>query len=204
MDKYRELLEKYLPGAAVNQVLEWLTQTNVQLNITKSRTTKLGDYRPPFRVKYHKISVNHDLNKYQFLLTLVHELAHLKTFEQYKNRVKPHGVEWKTNFRDLMNPFLNDAVFPADLLIPVKQYLVNPSSSTSNTSLLKEFRKYDGPRDYLTLEEIPAHSMFRIHNGVVFKKIEKLRKRYKCLRIDNNRMYLVSPLVKVVPLEKHG
>jgi len=198
MKTYREILEKYLPVAAVPKIMEWLSNSNVQLNISKRRSTKLGDYRPPHRVSYHKISVNHDLNKYQFLLTLVHELAHLKTFEKFKNRIRPHGKEWKSDFKDLMVPFLNDTVFPSDLLIPIKKYMDNPSSSTSNSALLNEFRKYDGPKDYLTLDELPMHSFFRIHNGVVFKKIEKLRKRYKCIRTDNNRIYLVSSMAKVV------
>ena len=201
MKKYKEILEKYIPAASVAQIMEWLTSSNVQLNISKSRSTKLGDYRSPYQASYHKISVNHDLNKYQFLLTLVHELAHLKTFEKYKHRVKPHGNEWKICFKDLMQPFLNTDVFPSDLLIPVSNYMENPSSSTSNSILLNEFRRYDGPKDYLTLDELPMESLFRIHNGVVFKKIEKLRKRYKCIRMDNKRFYLVSPLTKVVPLE---
>ena len=189
-----------MPGAAVPLILEWLTGSNVQLHITRSRTTKLGDYRSPYGVKYHKISVNHDLNKYQFLLTLVHELAHLKTFEAFKNRVKPHGKEWKANFQDLMQPFLNEDVFPDDLLPVVRKYMANPSSTTSNSALLEGMRKYDGPKDYFTLDELPMDSLFRIHNGVVFKKVEKLRKRYKCLRLDNKRIYLVSPLMKVVPV----
>ncbi len=200
MKNYREILERYLPAAAVPLILEWLTHSNVQLNITRSRTTKLGDYRSPYGVKYHKISVNHDLNKYQFLLTVVHELAHLKTFEQYRNRVRPHGKEWKSKFRELMQPFLTKEVFPADLLIHVTKYLQNPSSSTSNTSLLREMRRYDKAGDYFTLEDLPMDSLFRIHNGVVFKKVEKLRKRYKCIRLDNKRVYVVSPLMKVVPV----
>ena len=123
MKKYRDILEKYLPEASVPLILEWLSGSNVQLNISRSRTSKLGDYRSPHGVKYHKISVNHDLNKYQFLLTLVHELAHLKTYESHKHRAKPHGKEWKDNFRALMQPFLDESVFPADLLAPVRKYL---------------------------------------------------------------------------------
>jgi hypothetical protein len=204
MEKYRTILEKYLPGPAVPRILQRLSASNVQLNITRSRTTKLGDYRSPHKVNYHKISINHDLNKYQFLLTLVHELAHLETFEKYKNRVRPHGKEWKASFRELMEPFLNESVFPPELLAPVRNYLENPSSSTSNTALLTEMRKHDGPKDYHTLEELPMDSLFRIHNGVVFKKVEKLRKRYKCLRMDNRRIYVVSPLMKVVPVDQQN
>ena len=201
MKNYRAILEKYLPAASVPLILEWLSGSNVQLHITRSRTSKLGDYRSPYGVTYHKISVNHDLNRYQFLLTLVHELAHLRTFEEYKHRVRPHGKEWKAKFRELMQPFLDETVFPADLLGPVRNYLKNPSSSSSNTGLLTAMRRYDGARDYLTLEDIPMESLFRIHNGVVFKKLEKLRKRYKCIRMDNRRVYVVSPMMKVVPVE---
>lgn len=201
MKKYKEVLEKYLPEAAVPQILEWLENSNVQLNITRSRSTKLGDYRSPHKVSYHKISINHDLNKYHFLITLVHEIAHLKTWIKNKNRVKPHGQEWKHYFIELMQPFLNEEVFPKDLLDPVTNYFKNPSSSTSNTNLLNELRRYDGPKDYLTLDDLPDDVMFRIHNGVVFKKIEKLRKRYKCIRLDNRRIYLVSGMAKVVPVK---
>jgi len=198
MKKYKEVLEKYLPEAAVPQILEWLENSNVQLNITRSRSTKLGDYRSPHKVSYHKISINHDLNKYHFLITLVHEIAHLKTWIKNKNRVKPHGPEWKNNFIELMQPFLNNMVFPEDLLGPVASYFKNPTSSTSNTRLLAELRRYDGPKDYLTLNDLPNNATFRIHNGIVFKKIEKLRTRHKCIRLDNRRIYLVSGMAKVV------
>lgn len=202
MTKYNEILSKYLPEAAVGEVLNWIENSNVQLNISRRRTTKLGDYRAPVKVRYHKISVNHDLNKYHFLLTFVHEFAHLRTWEKYRDTVKPHGNEWKQCFRQLMEPFLNDAVFPAVLLPVLKQYLKNPSSSTSNGSLLKYLRKYDQHNNYLTLEDIPNRSVFVIHNGFTFQKLEKLRKRYKCKRLDNNRIYLVSPLMKVDLLKR--
>jgi hypothetical protein len=202
MSRYRQILNQYIPEAAIDLILNWLENSNVQLSITRSRNSKLGDYRPPIRNKYHKISVNHDLNKYQFLLTLVHEFAHLQVWEKYKNRVKPHGIEWKTMFRDLMKPFLAKEVFPEDLLKSINTYLKNPSSSTSNTELLSAMRKYDSDKgDYLILEDLPDEAVFRIDNGFVFRKGEKLRKRFKCLRLDNKRMYLVSPMVKVVPVE---
>lgn len=201
MSSYKEILLEYIPESSVNEILNWMETSNVQLNIKRSRNSKLGDYRPPQKVKYHKISVNHDLNKYQFLLTLVHEFAHLKNWEQFGNKVKPHGIEWKNSFRRMMEPFLNSTVFPEDLLKAISKYLKNPSSSTSNTELLVVMRKYDDHQDFLTLEDLPHDAVFKIDNGFIFKKVEKLRKRYKCLRLDNKRMYLVSPMVKVVPIE---
>ena len=201
MNTYKDILLKYIPEKAVDEILNWMKTSNVQLNIKRSRNSKLGDYRPPQKVNYHKISVNHDLNKHQFLLTLVHEFAHLKNWEQYGNKVKPHGIEWKNSFRLMMKPFLKTTVFPEDLLFAIIKYLRNPSSSTSNTELLIVMRKYDDSQDFLTLEDLPQDAVFKIDNGFIFKKVEKLRKRYKCLRLDNKRMYLVSPMVKVVPIE---
>ena len=112
MKTYKEVLLDYIPEESVLPVLDFLNTSNVQLKITKSRSTKLGDYRPPIRSKFHKISVNHDLNKYNFLITLIHEFAHLNTWEEHKRKVKPHGKEWKQKFRELMDPYINESIFP--------------------------------------------------------------------------------------------
>jgi SprT protein len=200
MKTYRELLADYIPEKAITLALKWLEKSNVQLRITKSRSSKLGDYRPPLLKKFHRISVNHDLNKFHFLITLVHEFAHLQNWEEFQRNVKPHGIEWKKAFRELMQPFLEDDIFPSDLKPIVVHYLKNPNSSSMNTGLVKKLREYDKPLDYLTLEELPFKSCFSIYNGIVFEKLEKLKKRFKCRRIDNNRIYLVSPIIKVVPV----
>jgi len=202
MKTHKDILADYLPELSVPIVFDWVKGNNVQLKIAKNRSTKLGDYRPPQgRYGFHRISVNHDLNKYNFLLTFVHEFAHLKNWEQHKRNVNPHGKEWKTKFRELMQNFMNEDIFPKDILDVLITFLKNPSSSTVNISLTKKLREYDSARDYLTLEELPDEALFKIHNGFVFKKLEKLRKRYKCKRLDNNRIYLVSPIAEVVQVE---
>jgi hypothetical protein len=160
----------------------------------------LGDYRPPIKHKYHRISVNHDLNKYQFLITLIHEFAHLKTWDQYQRKVKPHGVEWKNKFSEMLSPFMNENIFPADVLKVLQKFQKNPGSTVADAELTKKLRGYDDGESVFTLEDIPDQGIFKIHNGLVFKKIEKLRKRYKCKRMDNNRIYLINALMEVVPV----
>ena len=96
---------------------------------------------------------------------------------------------------------MSEDIFPKDILDVLIVFLKNPSSSSVNICLTKKLREYDSARDYLTLEELPDEALFKIHNGFVFKKLEKLRKRYKCKRMDNNRIYLVSPIMEVVPVE---
>lgn len=200
MKTYKEILSEYIPEKAISIVLAWITNSNVQLRITRTRSSKLGDYRPPLLKKYHRISVNHDLNKYHFLLTFVHEYAHLKNWELKQNSVKPHGIEWQKAFRELMQPFLNDDIFPLDLKTIIIRYLKNPNSSSMNTVLVKKLREHDKSKNYLTLEELPLNSFFRIYNGIAFEKLEKMQKRFKCRRIDNNRIYMVSPVMQVVPV----
>jgi hypothetical protein len=201
MEKYKKVLYKYLPEQSVPLVFKLLNEYNIQLRISKSRATKLGDYRPPIQYSFHRISINHDLNQYQFLITLIHEFAHLKNWINYKNKVKPHGKEWKTEFNELMQPLLTNSVFPEEILLTLSTYLQNPSSSTRSLKLQKALRKYDTSPASLTLEEIPFNSIFKIYNGIVFKKLAKMRKRYKCLRMDNKKIYLVSPLIKTELIE---
>lgn len=202
MKTYKEILLRYLPEEAIPFCLDLLEKSNVQLKITGSRSSKLGDYRPPVLTKFHRISVNHDLNPYHFLITLMHEFAHLKNWDHNGRNVKPHGKEWKMFFRELMEPFLNMNLFPDDLLLIVRQFMKNPTSSAANTKLIKKLREYDETERIFTVEEIPEKSHFRIYNGIVFQKLEKMRKRYKCLRIDTQRIYLVSPVLQVIPLNK--
>ena len=70
-------LEEYIPAGSSQLVFEYLKHYKVHLTITRSRKTVLGDYRHAIGAKNHRISVNGTLNIYAFLITLIHELAHL-------------------------------------------------------------------------------------------------------------------------------
>lgn len=199
MEKDKKILEKYLPEKSVEQIFEWIKFYKIRLKITKQRSTKLGDYRPPGLKPFHQISVNHNLNPYSFLLTLTHEIAHLIVWEKFKNKVKPHGYEWKSEFKLLMKPFLQTNIFPSELHQVIIIYLENAkASSGSDLELTRLLRKYD--KDYKSLpilEDLPIDSIFRINNGMQFKKGKKLRKRYTCICLDNNKKYLINPLANV-------
>src|SRR5919112_5025590 len=101
-----EAIKKYIPEKSARLVLDYLTLHKVHLTITKDRKSVLGDYRHATTYNNHRISINGTLNKYSFLITLIHELAHLITFMQYKNRVEPHGKEWKKLYAVLLKDFL--------------------------------------------------------------------------------------------------
>jgi len=197
-----EILTNYLPKPVVNTIYQWLKADNIQLRISRNRKTKLGDYRPPSDGKPHRISVNHDLNCYGFLITLVHEIAHAKTWDLHKRGISPHGNEWKTEFKNLMSTFLNQDVFPEEILQALEHYFKNTfASSSTDLDLSRILKKYDNRTSGIMLEEIPYNTIFSIADGRTFRKQDKLRKRYRCICLNNKRQYLFNPLTQITPVE---
>ncbi len=196
----KEILAQYIPEEAIDKVLNRIIEKKVHLKITRGRRTKLGDYRPPVRHPNHRISINHDLNPYAFLITFIHEFAHLLVFEQHKNKVAPHGKEWKIEYRKLMTEFFGLNVFPPELQKALEDSIRNAKASTfSELELSRLLKKYDKPdvNGHTHLEDLPDDTVFVIQNGKKFIKGEKLRKRYKCRSLQNNRFYLFHPLTPV-------
>ena len=192
------VLSQYMPVAAAPIIARWIDYFQCEFKISKSRATKLGDYRHPFKGVGHKISVNNNLNAYAFLVTTVHEFAHLLTWNDHKNKVKPHGEEWKRNFKKMMVPFLDQQIFPVDVQHAIVNYLSNPSAaSCTDLTLSRALKKYDEKEGVLRLEELPIHATFVIKDGRRFKKGERLRQRYRSLNLDNGNIYLFNPLAEV-------
>ncbi len=203
MEKASELLKKYLPVKAVNPVVEMLfAQKGLQLKITRERNSKLGDYKQINRFQ-HRISINHNLNKYQFLITLLHEFAHYFTYKQYGKEVKPHGKEWKKVFGELLSAYLHPDIFPDELLPLLIKYAQNPKASTSaDGDLFLQLSKYDTHKNTATkyIFELSHGQIFVLPNGIKYRLMEKRRTRYKCLRIDNQKIYLIHKNAEVFPL----
>ncbi len=201
MEQYKTILQKYIPKSTVDQVYQWLQEYQIHLKISKKRSSKLGDYRSPHKGKGHQITVNHDLNRYAFLITLVHEVAHLIVWEKYRNKVRAHGKEWKETYRELMTPFLGGNIFPEDVEAALINYLGKSyASSGSDLNLSRTLQQYDADPG-LTLENIAEGSIFCLPNGKTFKKGPLNRKRYRCISMDNNKVYLVSALIRVELVE---
>jgi len=194
-----QALNDYLPPDTFVAVAAYLQEYKVHLTVSRERKSILGDYRNAHNNRNHRISVNGNLNTFSFLITLLHELAHLLTFEKYGNRVQSHGREWKSLFGQLLAQFIKNKVFPADIEKELLATLHNPgASSCAEEDLMRVLRRYDpkAPGQML-VEEIPAHSLFKMKDGRVFKKGEKLRKRYRCEEVGTKKVYLFSPVFEV-------
>lgn len=194
-------LQTYLPPNTFEAVRQYLHQYRVHLTVAKERKSILGDYRHRTHGKTHRISVNGNLNTYSFLITLLHELAHLLTFEKFGNKVQSHGKEWKFIFGQLLDQFIRHEVFPIDIKHALLQSLQNPAaSSCADDVLLRVLKTYDKRRDnFVFVENVLEGQLFKTHDGKVFKKGEKLRKRFKCIEVATKRLYLFSPVYEVTP-----
>jgi SprT protein len=199
-----DVLARYMPESAVAICCRWIVNYNIHVRITRSRASKFGDYRPLKEINGHQITVNHDLNQYSFLITFVHEVAHLLAEINNKRRISPHGKEWKSEFSRLLNYFLQQHIFPDDLVNALTSYIKNPAaSSCSDHDLLRALRKYDKKEmtDVHHLEDLPQHTLFRLRSSrsqLVFKKGNQVRTRFHCIEIKSRREYYVNPLAEVI------
>lgn len=202
-ERIRKSLTKYIPEEFVPYVVDLMFSQNLSFTISKPRKTKHGDYRAPYDGKPHRISVNGDLNPYAFLITTIHEFAHLTTYEKYGRSVKPHGVEWKDEFRRLLIPILEKKTLPKEIERALLRSINNlKASSCTDVHLYRALKSHDDMDDSLILlEELSNNSYFRL-NDRVFQRGILRRTRYLCKEIDTGRKYLVSRLAEVEPVKE--
>ncbi|MES2702063.1 MAG: SprT-like domain-containing protein [Bacteroidota bacterium] len=193
-------LEQFLPHGTFEQIAPFFRSHTIHLTLTHERKSVLGDYRHPYAdTKYHRISINATLNPYSFLITLLHELAHLYTFEHFGNRVAPHGKEWKTQFRHILIPFMGKRYFPADVEKALFAYLHNPSASTcTDAQLYKSLYKYDEHKPgFKLVDDLSVNQCFETEDGELYQKLEKLRTRTRCRNLGNGKVYFFQGIVEV-------
>ena len=205
MDKYAtfyKVLAKYLPNEYDPYICGLLITANVKFKIVAPRRSKLGDFRASIKHSEKcQISINGNLNPYAFLITTLHEIAHLKTFNHYGNQVNPHGKEWKTEFAILLEPLLNNDQIPDDLKKVLQKSIKNlKASSHSDIELSRVLKKYDLTKETYLLEELKEDCLFKL-NKKVYSKGKLRRTRYLCKEISSGRSYLVHALAEVIIIE---
>lgn len=191
VEKIINILNTHVPAPAVPYCLQLWQSDPFKFKLRKARQTKIGD----FSCKHGQapqITVNNDLHPYLFLITYVHEVAHLHVHKQYGHRVEAHGEEWKNTFRELMVPVMTPEIFSENVLRGLKRHMVNPKASTySDTDFTELLRSVDEKWSRATLlSEIPEGSLFGLH-GKWFRKGALQRTRVLCLELKTKRKFLV-------------
>lgn len=193
-------LAAFLPEGVFDLVVQYIHHYKVHLTVSKKRKSVLGDYRHAGLGSNHRISVNGNLNKYEFLITLLHELAHLLAFEQYGNRVDAHGKEWKSQYSKLLTDFVQHQFFPPDIEKALRKSIINPAATANGeTELITVLRQYDGAKKegYFQVSELKEGNVFQMDNGKIFLRGSKRRKRFECTEIKTGLKYSFSPVSEV-------
>lgn len=191
-ESHRRAFEKHLPEKAVNYCFSLWQELNFNFKINRSRQSKYGDYRFDPKTKTHTVTVNHDLNPHAFLLTYIHEVAHLVTYEVHGRNVRPHGQEWKMQFKKLMLPMLREEIYPMEILGPLARHMKNPkATSSADPVLFAALRGNDAKASDVYLKDIEPGEKF-LFRRKVYRKMEKRRTRSLCELTESSKKYLIS------------
>ena len=182
-----EQLLSLIPENSRIKILKILRNSKVSIKIKKKRLTKHGD----FSIKPNGtslITINISSNPYRFLITLIHELAHFRVYNLYPYRVKPHGIEWKSIYREIFEPFLSTDIFPEPICSLLAKHMINPKASTDRDfKLAMALREYDSPNQHTTIYHLKEGNQFALDNGRIFTKIKKRRKLFECVEKDTGK-----------------
>ncbi|MDD3772902.1 MAG: transcription elongation protein SprT [Weeksellaceae bacterium] len=181
-------LEKYLPKDALPFINSWIDKNPIQIKILPSRKTKLGDYRFLKDLNRHQITIDAYLKPEAFFFVLTHEIAHLLVYNKFKNKVSPHGDEWKLQFGVLLMESI--MIYPKELQAFIYKHALNPKASvTADKNLHQLLFLEEKHWDYL-VENLNEGQHFILGNKI-FEKGRKRKTRYLCKDIRTQKMYLV-------------
>lgn len=186
----------HIPRAAREYCLSLFRDYPFTLLLKPERQSLLGNYRYIVSTDTHVISVNKTLNPHAFLITYLHEVAHLLVKIRYNGRPLPHGKEWKKCFAELLKPVLSLDVFPTEILTPLIEYAKNPKASSMSDKRLAEVLHPDlWEEEGTKIVDIPDRAMFKFRKRI-FLKLYMKRSRCLCKDTKSGKNYLISGSLK--------
>jgi len=194
--KEEQVLLKYLPHESISYCLMLWKTHRVQLTISKPRNSVYGNYS--FRNGIHNISVNGNLNPQAFLVTYLHEVAHLMVRVKHKNRMRPHGPEWQDEFRKLLEPMYQEGIFEPEIRVALIEHMKKPCATSCSDPFLHSLLMKDDSDDQqgVPVSTLKPDQVFTFKNNI-FKFLYPLRKRIACRNLINNKVYLFQPTARV-------
>ena len=198
--QYRKVLSKYIPEESLDFILQLFVENKVSLTVTKSRKTKLGSFIKK-KGETPLITVNFNLNKYYFLVVLVHELAHYFNWKknQFK-RISPHGLQWKKEFENLLRQLIDMKIFPKDIeAVILSDINRNFNSTKAKFELTYILNKYQsGKENVILLVDLEDGKEF-LYQNTKYQKIATKNSRCLCIKREDllNRKYSFHLLTEI-------
>ncbi len=198
--KLMDALKSFVPQSALERCAELIMYHKLHLHIEVERKGRYGDYSP-HSGHGNRISVNHNLSQFEFLITFIHEVSHHTCYTKHGPHHEAHGEEWKMEFRINMKAFLDSEVFPYDLRAALSKHMVNPKySQSADVKLLQLLKKYDKTKQDIThLSDLQDGMAFTIKNypDSWMRRIKKMRTYALCESLNGKHKYKVHLMAEV-------
>lgn len=201
--KEKEIFRKYFPENSIDYCFQLWETHRIQFSISQPRKSIYGNYF--FKNGIHHISVNGNLNPEAFLVTFLHEVAHLLVRVRNKKRTQPHGKEWKNEFRNVLLPMLKESVFSNEVALALIKHLDSPTASSCSDPVLHGVLMKNQPdgHEFVTVSEIEIKAFFE-YEGRLFQRLEKVRTRFDCVEIPSGKTYRFRESAHVKPIANPG
>jgi hypothetical protein len=145
------------------------------------------------------ITLNHDMHPVEFMITLTHELAHYKAWKKYGRSIRPHGEQWKYEFRWMLKELIESGILEPEVSGAIYQCYFKRQriGSSDGEPILRVLGKAGKDSGFTRVADVPEGTAFRLRNGKVLVKGQKLRSRYRCRDPKSGREYSVSPMAEI-------
>lgn len=180
-----------------NHILLLVKNIDLSIQLKNPRKTRLGDYHFDPRDKQHKITINNNLETYSKFFVLTHELAHMFAYIQYGKAIQSHGKEWKLVFANLLLDSMD--LYPENWHRQIIEHSKRPFANLLHDNALANLLIPNKQQNGKQLIQLCLGDDFEIKQ-MRFKVLEKKRKRYLCLNIEDKKKYWVHQNSWVTPL----
>ena len=144
------------------------------------------------------IRVSSEYTGIRYFLTLTHEIAHAITWSKYgfdKKKIKPHGKEWKDEYRSFVLRFMGKGYFSVDLEHAINVHMLNPPF---DAKIHSEIQKVLNPGQ-IPVGEVNYDCKFRFLNSEqVYKKLDKQYSKVTVMTVENHTLYTVHKNTMIV------
>jgi hypothetical protein len=132
------------------------------------------------------IRVSSQYTGVRYFLTLTHEIAHLLAWMRYSTNIKPHGKEWKDEYRSFVLRFMSKGYFTTAIEHAIIIHMANPPYCAKlHTELMKVLNP-----GYVPVKELRRGKTFRLSDNHVYVKTQQKYSTvyFKCLQSDEEFM----------------
>lgn len=128
------------------------------------------------------IRVSSEYTGVRYFLTLTHEIAHLLAWARHSVNIKPHGKEWKDEYRAFVLRFMNKGYFSTDIERGIFFHMENPPYSAKlHTELVKALNP-----GMIPIKELRRGTYFRMSGDFVYVKTDQKYSTafFRCVNTD--------------------